>query len=61
MERLLSVEEISIALKLSKSSLARRRVQGNGPAFVKLPSGQIRYREKDVCRWVEENTVQGAA
>ncbi len=61
MERLLTIEEISQALHRSKSSLARYRAQGNGPAFVRLPSGQILYPESAVCVWVAENTIQGAA
>ena len=61
MERLLTIEEIAQALRRSKSSLSRDRASGDGPAFVRLPSGQIRYPESAVCKWVEQNTVQGAA
>lgn len=44
---LLSVEQAARFLNLSASSLAKSRVRGDGPAFVKLGAA-VRYRRADL-------------
>lgn len=45
--------EVADLLRVSPSTLRRWRGKGEGPAFVKLPTGGVRYRPGDVTAWAE--------
>lgn len=49
--------EAAHMLDMSPKTLANQRSRGEGPPFVRLSRGAVRYSRKAVARWVEENTV----
>ena len=48
----LSTEQAAKRLSLSKKTLEKLRVVGNGPKFRKL-AGAVRYVESDLINWLE--------
>jgi predicted DNA-binding transcriptional regulator AlpA len=54
-ERLLTPREAADFLRLSSSWLAKARMRGDGPPFVK-PGRSIRYRESELLRWIRSRT-----
>ena len=54
-DRLLTPKEAANFLRVSDSWLAKARMQGNGPPFVKI-GRSIRYRESDLLRWMRSRT-----
>jgi predicted site-specific integrase-resolvase len=42
---------------LAVGTLANWRVVGQGPDFVTLANGRIRYRREDVATWIEGGTA----
>ena len=54
---LLDVNEAAALLRLSASNLNKRRVEGNGPAFLKLGRA-VRYQRSALLAWAESQTVQ---
>jgi predicted DNA-binding transcriptional regulator AlpA len=51
-ERLLTPKEAAQFLRLSLSWLAKSRMRGDGPPFVK-PGRAVRYRESDLLQWLK--------
>ena len=51
-ERLLTPKEAAQFLRLSLSWLAKSRMRGDGPPFVK-PGRAVRYRESDLIGWLK--------
>jgi hypothetical protein len=51
-ERLLTTREAANMLRLSMSWLAKARMRGDGPPFVKL-RGSVLYLEGTLVRWVK--------
>ena len=52
---LMTVKQVSELILESEANLARRRVEGTGPRFVKLGTGRqakIRYRKSAVEEWI---------
>lgn len=56
MEALLSPRELAQRLDKSTKTLETWRREGTGPAFIRV-GREVRYRETDVTRWLERNTV----
>ena len=50
-EILLTVEEAATRLKISKHTLNRWRVTGEGPSFVKYGPRLVRYIERVLDEW----------
>ena len=50
-ERLLTPKDAAILLRLSESWLAKARMRGDGPPYVKLGRA-IRYREGALLQWL---------
>ena len=59
-ERLFTPKEASQLLRLSLSWLAKSRVAGLGPTFVKL-GRSVRYREKDLVQWLKSRARQSTS
>jgi predicted DNA-binding transcriptional regulator AlpA len=59
-ERLLTPREVADFLRVSDSWLAKARMRGDGPPFVK-PGRSIRYRRGDLLRWVRSRTHQSTS
>ena len=54
-ERLLTPREAADFLRVSPSWLAKARMRGDGPPFVKI-GRSIRYRESDLLQWMKSRT-----
>jgi predicted DNA-binding transcriptional regulator AlpA len=55
-EELLSDVQIAQETGLNRRTLQKWRGQGKGPAFVKL-EGLVRYRRRDLDRWLAESRM----
>ena len=55
-EVLLTVEDAASRLKISKHTLNRWRVTGEGPPFVKYGPRLVRYREVVLDAWALDRT-----
>lgn len=53
-KKLLNPEECAELLGVSKQSLARWRMVGEGPPFFKLSDHCVRYDWEAVKKWIEE-------
>ena len=54
---LLTTKQLAELLQYSEAHLARLRVEGGGPPFIKLGPGRqakIRYRRTEVEKWLSE-------
>lgn len=60
LERKLSVQEAAYYLGLSKSFLDKRRLDGTGPAFLRL-GRRVVYQRSDLDQWATSNRHQHAA
>jgi predicted DNA-binding transcriptional regulator AlpA len=54
-ERFLTVGEAAAFLRLIHSWLAKARMRGDGPRYVKIGSA-IRYSESALLQWIRSNT-----
>ncbi|MEU2625861.1 helix-turn-helix domain-containing protein [Kitasatospora sp. NPDC007106] len=57
---LLSPREVHAAYGIAPQTLANYRWRGVGPDFIKLTpgrGGRIRYRRRDVEKWLDAQTV----
>lgn len=55
-EILLTVEEAALRLKISKHTLNRWRVTGEGPPFTKYGPRLVRYTERELDAWGAKRT-----
>jgi predicted DNA-binding transcriptional regulator AlpA len=58
-EKLLLDEEAATFLAVSTRTLARWRVVGFGPKFIRISSRAVRYRKRDLIAWAEANLHGG--
>ena len=59
---LLTIEEVTAELRVSRAAFYRWRRQGAGPAVVRLPGGGVRVRRSALTAWLrrlEEGTQVG--
>lgn len=54
--QLLTREQAATFLQFSVKTLANWAVTGAGPRLVKI-GGRVRYRQADLDKWIEKNTV----
>ncbi|HWY36463.1 MAG TPA: helix-turn-helix domain-containing protein [Nitrosopumilaceae archaeon] len=54
-DKFLTITEVMQMFNLSRDTLSRYRVSGTGPPFIKI-GGSIRYRRKDIRKWIKQNT-----
>ena len=59
-EKYLKPSDAAELLRSSKSTLAKRRIYGGGPPFVRIGRA-IRYRQSDLHRWMDESSTSHAA
>lgn len=55
---LLTIKELCERLKIARSTLHLWRQRGQGPVSIKLPNGEVRFRERDVEEWLEALRTQ---
>jgi len=53
-QTLLTVDEAAARVKISKHTLNRWRVTGEGPPFVKYGPRLVRYVESELDNWAQE-------
>lgn len=58
-QRLLCEKEAAQVLGVAPSTLNFWRVQGRGPAFIRLSARCVRYRISDLAQYVESQRVVG--
>src|SRR6185437_1908508 len=62
---LLTIEEVTAELRVSRAAFYRWRRQGAGPALVRLPGGGVRVRRSALSQWLrrleEETTAKEQA
>jgi predicted DNA-binding transcriptional regulator AlpA len=51
--KLLTAKEAAQILRVSESFLAKARMRGDGPPFIKMIGRSIRYREAALLQWVK--------
>ena len=59
---LLTIEEVTAELRVSRAAFYRWRRQGAGPAVVRLPGGTVRVRRSALTSWLchlEKDTQDG--
>lgn len=61
MTQLLTTAETATYLSVSPRTLESWRTKLTGPPFVKLDSKQVRYRQSDLEKWVDESVQGGQA
>jgi len=49
----LTVEEVCVVLKISRSTYYEWRAKGTGPRAFRLPNGSIRIKPAELERWIE--------
>jgi predicted DNA-binding transcriptional regulator AlpA len=59
-QKCLLPKQVSQKIKVSESTLAKWRLNGNGPKFVKI-GGKVVYRESDVERFLEAHLCQSTS
>jgi len=57
-ERLLSEREVAERLAISEVTLQNWRAENKGPAFLRLESRMVRYRESDIEAWLAAQEVR---
>ena len=55
-EVLLTVEDAAVRLKISKHTLNRWRVTGEGPPFIKYGPRLVRYDQLVIDEWARKRT-----
>lgn len=60
MNTLLDVTDAAKYLNLSKSTLAKMRLSGKSPRYVKL-GRKVAYRASDLDVWIEEQTFSSTS
>jgi hypothetical protein len=59
-DSLLTEVEAGQVLSLSTRTLQAWRVRRSGPAFVQAGRA-VRYRRRDLCAWMDANTIRGGS
>jgi predicted DNA-binding transcriptional regulator AlpA len=54
--QLLTSKEAATYCRVSLSWLAHRRIEGGGPAFIKI-GGKVHYRLSDLDNWIAQHVV----
>ena len=60
LDRLLNQEQAAELLGISPSTVNSWRVQGRGPAFVRISTRCVRYRYEDLIQYIESKRFAGA-
>lgn len=56
----MNTPEAARYVRLSKPTLERFRISGDGPAYVKL-GGAVRYRKADLDAWLESRVTRSTS
>jgi predicted DNA-binding transcriptional regulator AlpA len=59
--RLMTIEEVSDLTGMDHRLLARMRVDGAGPLFVKIGHRTVRYWQADVVAWINARRFSSTA
>lgn len=61
LDSLLSADQASSWLSLSKSTLAKMRLRGDGPNYIRLGLRRVAYRKQDLEDWVNTNRFRSTS
>ena len=56
-DNLLTIEEVIARLRVSRATFARLRRLGAGPAWLRLPGGQVRVRRSALENWLRQTSI----
>jgi predicted DNA-binding transcriptional regulator AlpA len=57
---LMTESEAADRLRISRRSLQRLRLEGEGPRFVKVTDSRVGYLDPDLRAWMQARTVDAA-
>ena len=57
-DRLLTTRQAAMILGHSYETVKKWRSRDKGPAYVKLPTGSVRYRLSVLLKFLNDNTIQ---
>lgn len=60
MENLISAEDAATKLNISPSTLAKMRLSGSSPRYIKL-GRRVAYRPSDLERWITEQSFSSTS
>jgi predicted DNA-binding transcriptional regulator AlpA len=52
--KMLRLAEVLAELDMSRAAFYRMRARGQAPRSIKLPNGQIRFRQSDLDSWLTD-------
>jgi len=61
LDRLMDEREAASVLCYSVRALQNWRHRGGGPKFVKVSARSVRYRRRDLLRWIDARTVSNTS
>lgn len=56
LDQLLNENEAAKSLSYSVRALQNWRIRGGGPHYVKVSSRSVRYRRRDLIKWIDVRT-----
>lgn len=51
----LTIRELCVELKISRSTFYDWRAKGRAPRCIKLPNGDLRIRRRDLDNWLDDH------
>lgn len=60
MDKLLNAADVANLLNLSTSTLAKMRLSGNTPKYIKM-GRRVAYRQSDLDEWIEAQSFQSTS
>ena len=60
MNKLLNAADVANLLNLSTSTLAKMRLSGNTPKYIKM-GRRVAYRQSDLDAWIEAQSFQSTS
>ena len=60
MNKLLNAADVAKLLNLSTSTLAKMRLSGNTPKYIKM-GRRVAYRQSDLDAWIEAQSFQSTS
>ena len=61
MRKLLTMKDLADKVRLPEDEVLALLAAGQGPAFVRLPTGCVRFRQAEITKWLRAHLQAGAA
>ena len=59
-KKIMTTNDAALRLGLSKSTLAKMRLSGKGPKYIKL-GRRVGYLQSDIDQWIQSNKFQSTS